>query len=107
MEQEVKEGLEVSQGALLGQIDDSQARMAKEVAESKYRAAKTEADSNVVERDAMKKVDLTTAQFNILKEANRKAPQAVSQYELSSRGSSVKRATCRSSKRSMNGRSTV
>ena len=59
-DKEVKEGLEVSQGALLGQIDDSQARMAKEVAECEYRAAKTEADSNVVERDAMKKVDLTT-----------------------------------------------
>jgi macrolide-specific efflux system membrane fusion protein len=81
-DKEIKEGMEVNQGELLGQIDDSQARMAKEVAECEYRAAKKEAENKVSVKHAEKLVELYDAQFHSANEANRKAPQAISYYDM-------------------------
>ena len=81
-DKEIKEGMEVNQGDLLGQIDDSQARMAKEVAECEYRAAAKEAENKVSVKHAEKLVELYDAQFGSANEANKKAPQAISYYDM-------------------------
>ena len=73
---EAHEGMEVEAGALLGQIDDSQAQMKKEVADAEYKVAKTEAENDVDIRYNEAKADVAATEYKLNKEANEKAVKA-------------------------------
>lgn len=73
---EAREGMEVEAGALLGQIDDSQAQMKKEVADAEYKVAKTEAENDVDIRYNEAKADVAATEYKLNKEANEKAVKA-------------------------------
>jgi multidrug efflux pump subunit AcrA (membrane-fusion protein) len=79
---EAHEGMEVEEGATLGQIDDSQAQSKKKVAVAEHAVAKAEADNDVDVRysEASAKVALKT--YELHKEANEKAQKAVAYTEL-------------------------
>ncbi len=81
-EVEVKEGLEVSEGDQLGQIDDLHAQRALEVAQAKLRAASREASNDVNVRYAQAKAEVAYAEIEQAEATNAKAPGTVTPFEL-------------------------
>lgn len=81
-EMEAKEGLEVSEGDQLGQIDDLHAQRALEVAQAKLRAASREAGNDVNVRYAQAKAEVAYAEIEQADATNAKAPGTVTPFEL-------------------------
>ncbi len=79
---EVKEGLEVSEGDFLGQIDDMHVQRALEIAEAKLRAAQKEAGNDVNVRYAEAKAKVAHAEIKEAEATNEKAPGTVTIFEL-------------------------
>lgn len=79
---EAKEGLEVSEGDQLGQIDDLHAQRALEIAQAKLRAASREAGNDVNVRYAQAKAEVAYAEIEQAEATNVKAPGTVTPFEL-------------------------
>lgn len=80
--QEVREGLEVSQGQLLGQIDDRMEEKLKKVAEYKLAVAEKEAGNDVSVRYARAAKDVASAELDQVKQANDRHPGSVALSEV-------------------------
>jgi len=81
-DKEIKEGTEVSEGDLIAQIDDSQPRMAKRVAEAEFKAADAEAHNRESIKHAEATLDVATEEYNGAQEADRLAPKSITRSEM-------------------------
>jgi macrolide-specific efflux system membrane fusion protein len=79
---EVREGLEVVKGQLLGRIDDELERKLKEVARYKLEVSKKEANNLISVRYAQAAHKVATVEVEQAKEANRRHPGTVPATEL-------------------------
>lgn len=79
---EVKEGLEVTKGDFLGQIDDTQVQKARDVAQYKLDAAMKEAGNDVNVRYARTKSETAKAEVDQAEATNRQATGAITPFEL-------------------------
>jgi biotin carboxyl carrier protein len=80
--QEVREGLEVREGQLLGRIDDELEKMLQEVEQYKVQVAEKEAGNDVSVKYAEATAKVAAAELEQMKEANRLAPRSVARSEL-------------------------
>ncbi len=79
---EVKEGLEVSKGDLIAQIDDMQPRMAKRVADAEFEAAQAEATNDVSVRHAEALYKVSLEDYKGAQDADKQAPQSIPKYDM-------------------------
>jgi multidrug efflux pump subunit AcrA (membrane-fusion protein) len=76
------EGQQVARGDLLGQIDDTQAKMEHKIAGFEYQAAKAEADSKVNVDYARATYNVAVADYNRGLDANRQMAKSVPATEI-------------------------
>ena len=74
---EIREGMDVKKGQLLGQIDDDLEKKLQEVAEHKLDVAKEEAGNKVSVDYAQAGYDVATKELEQAKDANRRSPNTV------------------------------
>lgn len=77
-----REGMMVEQGALLGRIDDSQARLRRAKAETEWQQAKTAAENDIPLRFARKSLDVAQSEWQRAVDSVQRFPKSVSQTEL-------------------------
>ncbi|MDO4558757.1 MAG: biotin/lipoyl-binding protein [Planctomycetia bacterium] len=82
MELSVKEGDEVEQDTVIARLDDRVLQKAKDVADTRVRAAEAEADKDISERYAWASAETAYADYISGFEANREAANAVSEYDI-------------------------
>ncbi len=79
---EAHEGMEVQQGQLLGQIDDSQAQSKKKVAVAEHKVAQTEADNDVDVRFNVAQSGVAEMEYKLSDLANQQAVKAKPKVEM-------------------------
>jgi len=78
----VQEGDQVAKDAVIGQIDDIEARMQRQVAEVELKVASEEARNDINVRYAKASADVARAEYEQAIEANRKVPGTVPMAEV-------------------------
>lgn len=79
---QVKEGMTVERGALLAQIEDSEAQLLLEQAKLEYEMAQLKAQNDVDIRFARKSHEVANAELQRAKDAIKKYPKSISKTEL-------------------------
>lgn len=79
---EVKEGMNVESGKLLGQVDDSQVQMKKKVAVAEYEVAKAKAESDINIRFNQAASEVAHKEYLANELANKTAQKAKPQVEM-------------------------
>lgn len=82
MELSVKEGDEVEQDTVIAKLDDRVLLKAKEVADTRVKAAEAEADKDISERYAWASAETAYAEYISGFEANRESAGAVSEFDI-------------------------
>jgi membrane fusion protein (multidrug efflux system) len=78
----VKEGDAIRQGQQIGQIDDVEPRMQRQVAEVELKVAQEEAQNDINVRYSKASADVSKAEYDQAIEANRRLPGTVPQAEV-------------------------
>lgn len=79
---EVREGTTVSADALVGRVSDSQARMAKLVAEAEHKIAQNKAGNDIEVRYAQSAAKVAEYEYRAGLQANERAANSISQVKL-------------------------
>ena len=106
MELPVKEGQPIKKDAMLGQIDDSQAKMAEEVARNQWLSAQAEAENEVSILYARAAFAVAQAEVQQARMPTSRRPTRSPTARSSSGSSRPASTSCRSSRRSTRRRST-
>ncbi|MGC3971505.1 MAG: hypothetical protein QM775_30430 [Pirellulales bacterium] len=79
---EVREGMMVEADAMIGRVGDSQARMAKLVAEAEYKIAQDKATNDIEVRYAESAAKVAEFEYRAGIQANERAPASISQVKM-------------------------
>ncbi|MBN8624520.1 MAG: HlyD family efflux transporter periplasmic adaptor subunit [Planctomycetes bacterium] len=79
---EVREGMMVEADALVGRVGDSQARMAKLVAEAEYKITQDKATNDIEVRFAESAAKVAEFEYRAAIQANERAPASISQVKM-------------------------
>ncbi|HEV7226805.1 MAG TPA: HlyD family efflux transporter periplasmic adaptor subunit [Pirellulales bacterium] len=79
---EVREGSEIKEGDLIGQINDSKMRMAKKVAEAEHKVALAEAENDIAIRYSEKAYEVARQEWVVRHRANQQVPGSTPEVEM-------------------------